>query len=125
MTTSTIAENLRGQIASYLSGESSIWDLDTWVSHFALDLPETDSAFGLSREVFLLLAEYTAGHRLEEDVQNELRATIRDIPVYIGGTFKATGFASSGPNSTTWLSPWVAGMASPVRFGIPTVVASS
>lgn len=66
------------EIGRYVSGEIDLWDLDAWLNARTLNLPHDDPAFSLSREVFLLMAEFTSGHRSEEEVRETLQAVAVD-----------------------------------------------
>ena len=62
------------EIGRFVSAEIDLWDLDAWLSARTLNLPHDDPAFPLSREVFLLFAEVTSGHRAKGYVRSKLSA---------------------------------------------------
>lgn len=66
------------EIDRYVSGAIDLWDLDDWLNTPVLNISHDDPAFPLSREVFLLMAELTSGHRTEDDVRARLRAAAVD-----------------------------------------------
>lgn len=72
MSSATLVDDLRREIGRYVSGEIDLWDLDDWLNARTLNLPHGDPAFALSREVSLLIAELTSGHRTEDEVRSSL-----------------------------------------------------
>lgn len=67
-------DDVRREITRFVSGEIDLWALDDWLNARTLNLPKADSAFLLSREVFLQFAEVTSGHRSEEEARERLRS---------------------------------------------------
>lgn len=81
-----VRSEIRQRIGAYLRGELSLSDLVVDVASFdqeALDAARLgdDRAERLIGTVDLLAAEWTAGHRCEQDVHAELADSVTALPV--------------------------------------------
>jgi hypothetical protein len=74
------AQELRAKIASYVSGEVSLDDLDEWFSANTWNMHQDDSdaeAQELAAKVELLLAEHSSGHLLDGELRSDLQREIQ------------------------------------------------
>ena len=71
---------IRRRVAAYLSGESTLGDLQAWLVPATWDLNEEEgSAAALRGAIELALAEYTSRHRSVEELQEMLRVATSTI----------------------------------------------
>jgi len=71
---SPIADQIQKSLRDYLSGTSTVREFDESFLAMAWDVPATldSEASKLRGEILLLLAEYTAGHRTENELKQQL-----------------------------------------------------
>ena len=80
---SSVASTIRHQLARYLRGEITLRDFDAWFVPATWGVTQDDdpAAYDLTNEIYLRLAEYSAGHRTEQEVQEMLRSLTTPAPV--------------------------------------------
>jgi len=84
----SLANAIRDKVISYLSGEISLDELEDWVVTRTWDVDKTGDWEGadLAHGIELLLAEYTNGHRSEEELREQFHAMLSTIHVSTGGS---------------------------------------
>ena len=85
---SPITEQIQSALRKYLSGTSSLREFDETFLSIAWDAPESldSQASKLRGEILLLLAEYTAGHRSESELKEQLREIAQPSVMHSLGT---------------------------------------
>ena len=73
MPTSMTPQDIHDAVVSYLAGELTLDELDDLLLERTLDAQPGTAVHDASRQVMLLLAEYTSGHRDEGDLKDQLR----------------------------------------------------
>jgi hypothetical protein len=74
---------IRSQLASYLAGDMTLSAFSDWFVEKTWGEETSESFSDLVSEIELVLAEFTSGHRSEEEVKNLLRPHVTDYTIYL------------------------------------------
>jgi hypothetical protein len=117
---SSLTDQLYDQLGRYLAGIQTLQEFDQWFvpATWHIDPSSDPDLAGLAGEVYLRVAEFTIGHRTEEELKTLLRGIARDYKVHRSDSIQS----SDSTNRSIRLEHRV--IAGGV-FGIPRVVASA
>lgn len=73
---------IRERLASYLRGETTLQAFDAWFVPATWEIRHEDDpeAADMTNEIYLRIAEYSLGHRTEEELKGFFRPLVR-LPV--------------------------------------------
>lgn len=74
---------IRQRLASYLDGETSLPDFNAWFvpATWNVGHDEDPSAYDLTNELYLRLAEHANGHWTETELKDRLRPLVEAVAV--------------------------------------------
>jgi hypothetical protein len=87
-----LAAQIRAQIARYLTGAITLNEFQEWFVPEAWVVEASSPAYDLAQTIELLLAEYTSGHRTQDELREALGALTVSVTVH---TAPAMAMASS------------------------------
>ena len=72
---------IRRWLTRYLSGEISLREFEDWFVPVSWDVEKTENNFAieLAHTIELRLAEFSSGHRSEDDLQSSLRPLVQTL----------------------------------------------
>jgi hypothetical protein len=80
---SSLDTQIRQQLASYLSGSQSLEEFEDWLALNTADVrfANNEAAEDLTYSLELLFAEFTSGHRDEQDLKQTFSEVLEKYPV--------------------------------------------
>ncbi|MER3437908.1 MAG: hypothetical protein C4346_10140 [Chloroflexota bacterium] len=116
---SSLTDQLYDQLGRYLAGVQTLQELDQWFvpATWHVDPSADPELADLAGEVYLRVAEFTIGHRTEEELKTLLRGIARDYTVRPSGSIQSS-------DSTNWSIRLEHRVIAGGVFGTPRVVAS-